>query len=224
MLLKIRMIMKISTKDAFDLNLFVRGMGNQLTYMHNDIIDYMYHMTVRGGQKVSREELLDMDRRGLFNSKVYRQSADRNVRICASIDCKIREYKSKLCYRWGIDELEDLQDDYIIVEAKRFSPKLLRFKKSNNYLRVRVFYGKVLTGFVDCLYTYVCAATAQSYKIPLLRKKQFELCNRYDLRFHNDSEDIVRFINTLIDEIMDDVIAYEDMVNRTISMMGGWDR
>lgn len=215
-------MMKISGNDPFDLDLCIRGLGNQLTYMHNDIFDYMYNRIERPGRTPCINAFKELQENCLYDYRKFQSHKSHYVQLCFRIDQNIRKYKEVLCVIWNIDEAADLQDALIMEQAKRYSPRLLPFKKSRNFVKVDSFYAKVLTSFDECLHSYLCAIITGSYKIPIEKNAQVKLCEQNDLIPLSENEEIVPLLDGLIDDIRGDITAYDRRVEKTVRSMGGW--
>lgn len=211
--------MKTSRNDIFDLDLCISGLGNQLTFMHTDIYLFMYSMTFRSSQTASEKEFKEAMKNGEKNLKIFANSKNLDIRLCARIQWAIIKFKQELCSIWGIDERKDLADEMLREQAMRYSPRLIGEIKRRNYLKMSLSYAKILTGFVRCLNSYVCAITIQSYKIPMVPDKQVILCDKHSLDLPVENEKMVRFINNLLAEIIDDIEKYQDQVDRSSSIL-----
>lgn len=193
--------MSISRNDPFDLNLCMRGLGNLVTYMHSDIYEYVYHLTFKKTMKLYAKDFADPWEQPIEHDDFFTEIDDPFVENCLKALEKLIDFKLELAVRFGIEEIEDLQDEDIIMEAGRFKPFLLVFKHSKSYKKLKQYYERTLTGFIDSLYLYACAITAQRYKVPLVLKRQFELEGQEGLRLLNHDDNNVELLAILIADL-----------------------
>lgn len=190
--------MNISRNDPFDLNLCIRGLGTLVTYMHSDIYEYTYFLTFKKSMKLYAKDFNNPWEQPIEHDDFFREIDDPFVENCLKTLEKLIDFKLELALRFGIEEIEDLQDDVIIVQAGRFKPFMLVYKRSKSYKKLKLYYERTLSGFIDSLYLYACALTARSYKIPLVLKRQFNLPGQEGIRLLNHDDDNVELLATLI--------------------------
>lgn len=109
--------MKISRNDPFNLEMCIRGLGNLLTGMHSDIYEYMYFLTFRRSMKAYRHEFVHPDEQFVEQTVFFEHTGDPYVSSCFSAYSKLTDCKNELVLRWSIDEIDDLQDDAIQLQA-----------------------------------------------------------------------------------------------------------
>lgn len=215
--------MKTTRNDPFDLDLCIRALGNQLTYMHTDIYLFMYSMSFKSSGKPSdyefEEELYNFNE----NMEFFMNCDNSFVKACCSICITIINYKVELCSKWGIKEQDDLENEMISEDALRYNPRYLGKIKRKNFLKLSLSYLKTLEGIVKCLYAYLGAVTIESYKIPMAPKQLLNLYNKHYLKGTLGNEIMARFIVGLISEIMEPFEDYQDAADRghgILKMMG----
>jgi hypothetical protein len=197
--------MKVSRNDPFDLSLSIRGLGVMITYMHSDLYEYMYYLTFKRAMKTHSREFSDPWEQAIDNLDFFAQTDDPFVLNLHSASIKLINAKHELNIRWGIDEEEELSDDHIVFQSQRYRPYLLLFKRSKSYKKLTAYYERSLTEFIDCLYSYACAYTAQSFKIPLVLKRQFKLPGPESLRLLNQDDNNVALLKELITNLSKDL-------------------
>ncbi|MET1055989.1 MAG: hypothetical protein ABWY16_11830 [Pedobacter sp.] len=197
--------MKVSRNDPFDLNLSVRGLGVMITYMHSDLYEYMYYMTFKRAMKSHGKEFTNAWTESIDHLDFFEQTDDPFVNNIYTATGRLIDAKHELNIRWGIDEEEDLNDALIVEQAQRYRPYLLLFKKSKSYKKLTQYYERALTEFISCLYSYACAYTAQSFKIPMVLKKQFNQPGAESLRLLNHDDNTVALLSELISGLKEDL-------------------
>jgi hypothetical protein len=193
--------MKVSRNDPFDLHLSIRGLGVMLTYMHSDLYEYMYYLTFKRSMKAYSKEFGDPWNDEIEHLDFFARIDDPFVINLYSASLKIINAKQELIVTWGLNEVEDLNENDIIAESQRYKPYLLLYKKSKSYKKLTAYYERVLGEFISCLYAYACAYTAQSFKIPLVLKRQFSLPEPESLRLLNQDDHDVAFLKELISNL-----------------------
>ncbi|CAM3959095.1 hypothetical protein SAMN06265348_104226 [Pedobacter westerhofensis] len=206
--------MKVSRNDPFDLNLSVRGLGVSITYMHSDLYEYMYYLTFKRSMKSHSREFRNPWEQSIDHLDFFGQTDDPFVQNMYSATGKLIEAKYELCIRWGIDEEEDLINEDILVQSQRYQPYLLMFKRSKSYKKLLAYYERALTDFISCLYLYACAYTAQSFKIPQVLKKQFDLPEPEQLRLLNQDDNTVALLKDLISGLNQDLAALKILMDK----------
>ncbi len=190
--------MKNSRNDIFDLNLCIRGLGNLVTDLHSDIYEYAYILTFRRSMKIYAKEFYDPDDAPMNDLEYFLTTGDLYVTNCYWSIIKLIDYKLELTKRFGIDETDDLLNDAIILESERYKPYCLISKRSKSYKKLVLYYERLLVESIKSLYTYACVLTAQSYKIPRVLTKQFELAEPDCYRLLNSDDNNVLLLNALI--------------------------
>jgi hypothetical protein len=201
--------MQVSRNDPFDLSLSIRGLGVMITYMLSDSYEYMYYLTFKRTMKLYVKDFNDAWLKAVEDADFFLGTGDPFVPICHSATIKLMEAKKELCLRWGIDEVEDLQDLAIILQAQRFSPYILIYKQSKSYKKLTQYYERALSEYIECLYLYACAFTALSYKIPLVLKRQFRLPEPEGLRLLNQDDNNVDLLKELIVDLKKDLVDFK---------------
>lgn len=197
--------MGISRNDPFDLRLCMRGLSVLVTYMHSDIYEYVFHFTFKKSLKSYAAEFKDPWEQHLEDDEFFRDTDDPLVINCLETMDKLIDYKLELNVIFGIDELEDLESEAIILESSRFQPYLLFYKHSKSYKKLKSYYERSILGFIESLSLYAYALTAQSYKIPLVLRRQLKLPGQESLRLLNHDDSHVEMIKKLIIALQKDV-------------------
>ncbi|ALL06902.1 hypothetical protein AQ505_16240 [Pedobacter sp. PACM 27299] len=113
---------------------------------------------------------------------------------------KLIEFKLELMLRFGMDEAEDLEDDFILSQSK-FKPYRLVFKRSKSYKKLLSYYDRSLSGIINSLSLYACALTAKSYKIPMVLRAQLKQPGMDNLNLLNRDENNVELLLDLIADL-----------------------
>lgn len=190
--------MRNSRIDPFDLNLCIRGLGDLVTDLHSDIYEYAYILTFKRSMKMYAKEFNDSADAPIDDLEYFLTTGDLYVVNCYQAMQKLIDYKFELMRRFGIDEVDDLLDDAILLESKRYKPYCLISKRSKSYKKLILYYERLLVETIKCLYTYTCVLTAQSYKIPRVLTKQFDLPEPDCYRLLNSDDNNVVLLNELI--------------------------
>lgn len=193
--------MKPSRNDPFDLNLSLRGLGNLISILCTEVYTYAYIMTFKRSMKMYKKEFYDSAAVPIEDLDFFQHTGDLSVENCMEVFSKLAAYKTQLTLILGIDEEEDLTNERIALAATRYQPYYLMFKKSKSYKRLRLYYERLLVETIECLFTYACMLTAQSYKIPAVLKKQFERSDEESLRLLNADDHHVLMISQLIQDL-----------------------
>lgn len=194
-----------SNKDPFDYIMTIRALGVILTYMHSDLYEYMYYLTFKRSMKSYAKEFNDAWEQSIDHDEFFQGTTDPIVKSCHQAQGRIIECKQELILRFGINELEDMCDREIVTEAQRYSPFRLLFKRSKSYKKLSNYYERTLTGFIECLFIYACAITAERYRIPLILKRQFKQPAEDWFRLLNNDNDTVELLRTLTLELDQDL-------------------
>jgi hypothetical protein len=190
--------MKISRNDPYDSNLCIRGLGVLLTQMHSDLYEYTYFLTFKKSMKSYAKDFNDPWEQSIEDLNFFEKIEDPFVQNCLEAQMKLIHCKAELTLRFGIDEVEDLEDPLMLVQALRFRPYILVFKRSKSYKKLKLYYERSLAEFIESLYFYACTLTAESYKIPLVLKKRFVLPNEESFRLLNHDDHTVELLTELI--------------------------
>jgi len=185
----------------------MRGLGVLMTYMHSDLYEYMYYLTFKRTMKSYSKEFNDAWAQGIDDIDFFGKTDDPFVKNCNHVHDQIIDCKLELMVRFGIDEVEDLENEALILQSTRFRPYFLLYKRSKSYKKLKLYYERTLIGFTECLYWYACAITAQSYKIPLVLKKQLVLSDQESLRLLNQDDNNVELLKDLIQRLQKDLGA-----------------
>ncbi|WP_316819162.1 hypothetical protein [Pedobacter nyackensis] len=203
--------MKPSRNDPFDLSLSMRGLGAVVTRMHSDIYEYVYHFTFKKYLKSYIRDFKDPWEQPIEHDDFFNEVDDPVVKSCFAAMRRLVDYKIELNLIFGIDEIADLEDEYIVVESKRFKLYLLVYKRSKSYKKLKLYYERTLTGFIETLSMYAYALTAQSYKIPLVLKRQLALPGEESLRLLNDDDSNVAMIKELVIGLKKDLEDFKSL-------------
>jgi hypothetical protein len=190
--------MNISRNDPFDLDLCIRGLGVLLTHLHSDAYEYLYYFTFKRTMKSYAKEFNHAWEVSIDHDSFFEGSDDPFVVNCRKVQHKLIDCKQQLLLRFGIDEDEDLNNWSMILEARRFRPYILVHKRNKSYKKLKLHYERALSGYIESLYLYACALTVQSYKIPLLFKRQFTSQEALPLRLLNKDDANVDLLIGLI--------------------------
>ncbi len=190
--------MKNSRNDPFDLNLCIRGLGSLVTSLHSDIYEYAYYLTFKRSMKMYASEFYGPWEVYISDMDFFLTTGDDYVCNCYASIKRLVIYKTELVIRFGIDEQSDFANEVIILESRRYKPYYLRYKYSKSYKKLMLYYERLLVESIKCLYTYACVLTAQSYKIPLVLKKQFESTEPTCYRLLNSDDNNVIMLQGLI--------------------------
>lgn len=200
--------MKPSRNDLFDFNLCMRGLGNLVTHMHSEIYEYVYYFTFKKSLKSYQRDFSDPWEQHLEDDEFFRATDDPVVICCLDTMQRLVDYKLKLNLIFQIDEMNDLRDEMIITESTRFQPYLLTYKHSKSYRKLKGYYERTLSGFINSLLLYACALTAQSNKIPLVLKRQLKLPGATSLRLLNQDDVHVEMLKELTTALMRDLETF----------------
>ncbi|PYF74753.1 hypothetical protein [Pedobacter nutrimenti] len=197
--------MSISRNDPFDLTLCMRGLAVLITYMHSDVYEYVYFFTFKKTMKSYAKDFNNPWEQPIEHGDFFDGIKDPFVWNALKAERRLVEGKHELALRFGIAEIEDLMDEQITMQAERFKPFRLVFKRSKSYKKLKTYYERTLSAIIDSLYLYACALTAQSYKIPLVLKRQFNLSQQEGLRLLNHDDPNVQLLANLIDGLRADL-------------------
>ncbi|NRF38336.1 hypothetical protein [Pedobacter foliorum] len=203
--------MKPSRNDPFDLNLCMRGLGVVITNMHSDVYEYIYHFTFKKTMKSYGQDFKDPWEQHIEHEAFFREIDDPFVHNALNTMTRLIEYKVDLSLRFGIDEEEDLQNEIINLESIRFHPYRLLFKRSKSLKKLKLYYDRTISGFIESLSLYAYALTAQSNKIPLVLKRQLKLPEQDSLRLLNHDDSNIELIKELIIGLMKDLSHFRSL-------------
>lgn len=204
--------MEISRNDPFDHNLCVRGLRLLITYMHSDLYEFAYYLTFKKSLKSYSKEFNDPWVNSIDHDEFFKKIEDSFVQNCIDAQNELIYCKLAMNLRFGIEEIEENEDELIISQAGRFRPYFLVHKRSKSYKKLIHYYERTLVGFIKSLYTYACALTAQSYKIPLVLKKQFDLNEEESLKLLNQEDNTVALLIDLIKDLRRDLRNLREMI------------
>lgn len=199
--------MEISTKEPFNVNLCMRGLGVLVTTMHSDIYEFVYHLTFKRSLKMYANEFKKPLEDIIPDDEFFEKVDDPYVRNFMIPMNKLIEFKLELMLRFGIDEAEDMEDDFILSQTK-FTPYRLVFKHSKSYSKLLSYYDRSLSGTINSLSLYACALTAQSYKIPMLLRAQLKEPGLDNLKLLNRDDNNVDLLLDLIIELKKSLEAF----------------
>jgi hypothetical protein len=199
--------MKVSRNDPFDLNLCMRGLGVLTTYMHSHIYEFVYYMTFKRSMKSYAKDFKHAWEQYIADNEFFEKIDDPFVQNFLVSQNRLVEFKLELILRFGIEEDDDLENEMIVAQAERFRPYLMMHKRSKSYKKLKLYYERTLEGIIESLYFYACAITVQSYKIPLVFKRQFRLEDKVWGRLLNQDDNSVFLIKELIAELKEDLVS-----------------
>ncbi|MNK04805.1 hypothetical protein D3C87_226780 [compost metagenome] len=192
--------MKISRNDPFDLNLCIRGLGVQVTYMHSDVYEFVYHFTFKKSLRLYAKDFKNPWEQSIDDHDFFLKIEDPVVQSVLTAMEKLIDYKLEIALRFGIDEVADLSNEFIVAQAWRFKTYRLVYKQSKSYKKLIPYYDRTLAGIIATLSLYACALTAQSYKIPRVLKAQLDLPDMDNFRLLNrDDNNVDLLINLIVD-------------------------
>lgn len=205
--------MEISRNDTFNLTLCIRGLGVLVTYMHSDIYEFVYHFTFKKSMKLYAKDFKDPWQQIIEDDDFFSEINDPVVQNCLIAMGKLIDYKQEIALRFGIDEEEDLSDEFITSQAWRFKTYRLVYKHSKSYKKLIAYYDRTLSGIIASLSLYACALTAQSYKIPLVLKSQLNLPGLDNFRLLNRDDNNVELLIDLIVELKKSLEGFRSLVS-----------
>ncbi|SDJ49342.1 hypothetical protein SAMN04487898_10378 [Pedobacter sp. ok626] len=192
--------MKISRNDPFDLNLCIRGLGVQVTYMHSDVYEFVYHFTFKKSLRLYAKDFKNPWEQSIDDHDFFLKIEDPVVQSVLTAMEKLIDYKLEIALRFGIDEVADLSNEFIVAQAWRFKTYRLVYKQSKSYKKLIPYYDRTLAGIIATLSLYACTLTAQSYKIPRVLKAQLDLPDMDNFRLLNrDDNNVDLLINLIVD-------------------------
>jgi len=209
--------MKISRNDPFDLNLCIRGLGVLVTYMHSDIYEFVYHFTFKKSMKMYAADFNNPWEQSIDHHDFFMKIEDPIVQNCLLTMERLIDYKLELALRFGIDEDDDLADEVIVAQSGRFKHYHLFYKHSKSYKKLIPYYDRTLSGIIDCLSLYACALTAQSYKIPLVLKRQLNLPDTDNFRLLNHDDSNVELLMNLVIQLKKDLEIFRGLSLNKVS-------
>lgn len=192
--------MEISRNDPFDLDLCVRGLGVLVTYMHSDVYEFVYHFTFKKSLRLYAKDFKNPWEQSIDDHDFFLKIEDPVVQSVLTAMEKLIDYKLEIALRFGIDEVADLSNEFIVAQAWRFKTYRLVYKQSKSYKKLIPYYDRTLAGIIATLSLYACALTAQSYKIPRVLKAQLDLPDMDNFRLLNrDDNNVDLLINLIVD-------------------------
>ena len=190
--------MKTSTNDPFDLDTCTRGLSILMTSVHSDFYEFVYYLTFKKAFRQYYSEFNDPWESPIAEDDFFNEIDDPVVQNCLKAFTIIGDRKGELNEWFGIDDFEDGQTAKYVFEGMRFKPYQSFYKRARSYKKLKLCYERSLAEFIHSLFLYACALTAQSNKIPLLLKKQFNLSNDDAFRLLNQDNDLVVLLITLM--------------------------
>lgn len=203
--------MKISRNDPFDLKFCIRGLGVVVTYMHSDIYEFIYYFTFKKSMKMYAADFNNPWEQSIDHHDFFIKIDDPLVQNCLTTMERLINYKLEIALRFGIDEDEDLANEFIVSQSRRFKHYRLFFKRSKSYKKLIPYYDRTLSGIIENLSLYACALTAQSYKIPLVLKRQLNLPDTDNFRLLNHDDNNVELLMKLIVELKKDLEGFRGL-------------
>lgn len=203
--------MEVSQNNAFDLNLSIRGFGVLVTMMHSDIYEFVYHLTFKRAMKLYAKDFKDPLEQFIEEDEFFNKIDDRFVQNCMIAMNKLIEYKQEIALRFGINEEEDMADEFIISQS-RFAPYRLVFKRSKSYNKLLAYYDRTLTSIIRSLSLYACALTVGNYKIPKVLKAQLNVPGLDNLKLLNRDDNNVELLLDLIVALKKSLEAFRTLV------------
>lgn len=189
--------MKITQSPNFDLKLCMKGLSVLITYIYSDIYEYAYYLTFKRSMKSYASEFNDpWD--APVDAEFLENTGDPYVLNCCMVIDQIIACKVELDLRFGIDQVDNLEEEASKLEADRFMPYFLVYKQSKSYKKMVQFYDRFLTETIEVLYLYACVLTSGKYRVPLVLKRQFKLADEESLRLLNQDDDNVLLLMELI--------------------------
>lgn len=162
--------------------------------VHSDFYEYVYYLTFKKAFKEYYSEFNNPWEFPIGDGTFFDDVEDPSVQNCLNAFTTIGHAKFELDGWFGIEEYEAYETDentMAFFEATRFKPYQMHFKRSKTYKKLKLGYERSLAEFIHSLFLYACALTAQSNKIPLVLKKQFNLANDEAFRLLNKDDDQV---------------------------------
>jgi hypothetical protein len=199
------LLSKISANDSFDDSLFIRGVVHQLLHMYSNVYEFRYYFTFKKTRKRFSKEYHNPYKMSIFEEQFYLDTGDLVVRNCCSVLRKISVLKGQLMTSFAIDEMENMRDKVAEIQAKRYAPYRLIFKKSKSYKKLKVYYERSLLEYINYLYKVASVITCSNYRIPKVFGKQFLLENAVSLRLLNIDNDVVAAIKEVIEGLRKDL-------------------
>lgn len=209
--------MKPSRNDPFDPRLCLRGLVIIVTYMHSDAYEFLYYFTFKRSMKAYAREFNDAWEQSIDHDDFFEGNPDPFVQNCRRVQNRLIDFKLAMILRLGIDEFEDHDDEELLAEAQRYRPYLLAHKRSKSYKKLKSYFDRAISGYIDCLYKYACALTVEGYKIPLVFKKQFLLDDQQSLRLLNQDNNQVELLIELITDLKKDLLNLRFLMEKRIS-------
>lgn len=192
--------MKTSRNDPYDRKLSTRGMTLLMNYILSDLYEFAYHFTFKRSMKTYGKEFQNPYIQTIDDYEFFESTKDLVVLNICKAHRKIHECKMLFALNHGIEEEEDGQNELILLEASRFDIYKLLYKRSKSYKKLKLYYERTLTDIITSFYTYACALTASSYKIPLVLKRQFQPDDPESMRLLNqDDHNVVLIIELITD-------------------------
>ncbi|MBC8986738.1 hypothetical protein H9X96_13225 [Pedobacter sp. N36a] len=193
--------MKTSTNDPFELDTCIRGLSILMASVHSDFYEFVYYLTFKKAFRQYYSEFNDPWELPIEDGHFFDEVDDPFVQNCLKAFTKIGDTKAELNAWFGIDEYEEGQTAKYALEGMRFKPYQSFYKRAKSYKKLKLCYERSLAEFIHSLFLYACALTAQSNKVPLLLKRQFNLTNDESFRLLNRDDDQVALLIGLMKEL-----------------------
>ncbi|WP_442591887.1 hypothetical protein ACSBL2_11725 [Pedobacter sp. AW31-3R] len=209
--------MKTSVNDPFDVDICLRGLGNMISLIIDDVYEYAYVLTFKRSMKMYSKEFHDPDEVPVLDLAFFQNTGDLYVTNCAEANGKLVAYKLKLINILNIDEIHDFNDEVLDNEGDRYKPYYLMYKKSKSYKKLRQYYERLLVETIKCLFTYACVLTAQSYRVPSILRKQFNLPDDQCFRLLNTDDLHVQLLIELIIDLKKSLAELREITEKQLA-------
>jgi hypothetical protein len=198
--------------DEFELQQCIDALGRFLIDTHSTLYDFSYYLTFKKSLKSLACEFKDPNENHIFDIEFFEDIDDPIVRHSMRMWNLIVDYLTLFLKRYGLDDVQLLEDDNAEVQAKRYAPLGIRRKSRSSYKREAVnyrFYGEQLS---NSFYYYACALSVQSYRIPFAMRVQVEYSNSGSFRLLNIENYEVASLIGLIDNLQEKQLELEKLM------------
>lgn len=189
------MIMKTSRNDPFDLDTCIKGLSMMISTVHSDFYEFVYYFTFKKSFKEYYSEFNDPWDFPIGDGTFFDDVDDPFVQSGLNAFTFTGLAKFELDGWYSFVPYEDYdvteEETRVYYEGQRFKPYQMHYKRSKSYKKLKLGYERSLAEFIHSLFLYSCALTAQSNKVPLVLKKQFNLTNDDAFRLLNKDDDKV---------------------------------
>ncbi|WP_442591535.1 hypothetical protein ACSBL2_09930 [Pedobacter sp. AW31-3R] len=210
-------MMKTSVNDPFDVNICLRGLGNMISFVLDDVYEYAYVLTFKRSMRMYKKEFHDPDEVPVLDLAFFYTTGDLYVTNCAEANFKLADYKLKLIDILNIDEVHDFHDEVLDNESYRYKPYYLMYKKSKSYKKLKQYYERLLVETIKCLFTYACVLTAQRYRVPPILRKQFNLADDQCFRLLNSDDLHVQLLIELIIDLKKSLAELREITEKQLA-------